>query len=92
MWSVLAKHGSVERPKAVEPPKAESSSLLKWKRVSEWAMESQCGFYRISKAMVKGIPHYQAYRLTPQREWWFCLAGDCPSFDAAKAIVERSRA
>ena len=90
MWKVLSKHGSVERKTVTQTPKAELPPL-KWHRAGEWAMESDDKRYRISKVLVKGIAHYQAYSLPPGGEWWFCLTGDCESFEAAKAVVERHR-
>lgn len=90
MWSILAKHGSVERKTVAQTPKAELPPL-KWHRAGEWAMESEDKRYRISKALVFGKPHYQAYALPPGGEWYFCLGGDCASFEAAKAVIERHR-
>lgn len=90
MWSILEKHGSVERPKVTQSPK-EIPGPLKWHRNGAWTMESDDKRYRISKALVKGIAHYQAYALPSGGERWFCLGGDCSSFEAAKDVVERHR-
>lgn len=91
MFKVLAKHAQIpERPKEPEVPRG-TLPPLKWKRVDEWAMQSECGLYRVSKVLVKGIPRYQAYKLTPQSEWWYCIGGDSPTFEAARAVIERER-
>lgn len=88
MFKVLAKHAKVERETPKEPERRVLPPL-KWKRVDEWAMQSECGLYRVSKALVKDVPHYQAYKLAS--EWWHCIGGDCPSFEAARAVIERAR-
>lgn len=90
MFKVLAKHAKVERETPKEPERRVLQPL-EWKRVDEWAMQSECGLYRVSKALVKGIPRYQAYKLTPQSEWWYCIGGDSPTFEAARAVIERER-
>lgn len=90
MWSKLAKHSEVNRPKAAQSPQA-NPPPLQWHRNGEWAMESQDKRYRVSKALVFGKPHYQAYHLPPSGEWYFCIGGDFSSFDLAKAAVERHR-
>lgn len=90
MWSILAKHGEVKRSEVAQTPKTEFTPL-KWHRNGAWTMETDDKRYRISKALVKGIAHYQAYALPSGGEWWFCLGGDCSSFEAAKDVVERHR-
>lgn len=92
MWRTLAKHAEVSLTAKTSPePPTEPAVPLKWRRTGEYAVESEDRLYRISKALVAGQAHYQAYKLTPQREWYYCIGGDFKSFEAAKAAVERHR-
>ena len=36
--------------------------MMKWKKIDDWYMDSDCGGYRISKALVSGAPMYTAWR------------------------------
>lgn len=38
---------------------------MNWKKETQWNLISDCGRYRINKAIVRGEPVYQAVRVIP---------------------------
>ncbi len=66
------------------PEQTRQSVTLKWRKVSEWVIESETGEYRVAKYEIQGRWYYNAWR-------HFDMLGGFPSAEEAKAECEAVR-